>query len=56
MKTAGIDRIYVLEDEYRRSQAVAEHDWLIRIIHELREGTFTWRPDPHAWPDATDAS
>jgi DNA-binding PadR family transcriptional regulator len=56
METAGIDRIYVLEDDYRRSQAVAEHDWLIRIIHELREGTFTWRPDPRAWPDATDAS
>ena len=52
MLTAGIPRIYVLEDDYRRAQTVAEHDWLIRTISELRDGTFTWQSDPHADPGA----
>jgi hypothetical protein len=54
MHSAGIDRIYLLEEDYRRAQATAEHDWLTRIIDQLREGTFTWRPDPHPWPEAPD--
>lgn len=56
MKIADIERIYVLEDDYRRAQVVAERDWLTRIIDDLRDGAFTWRPDPHAWPDAPDTS
>ena len=44
--TAGIPRIYVLEEEYQRARATAEVDWLTRTIDELRSGSFTWRPDP----------
>jgi DNA-binding PadR family transcriptional regulator len=51
MDAAGIPRIYVLEDEYTRSQAVAEHDWLTATITQLRDGEFTWRTDPHDWDE-----
>lgn len=53
--SAGIPRIYVLEDEYQRSNAVGEKEWLTRTINELRDGSFTWQPDPHS-DDAADAS
>jgi DNA-binding PadR family transcriptional regulator len=46
MKTAGIDRIFVLEDEYRRSRLTAEHEWLTQIIDDLTSGAFTWDPVP----------
>jgi DNA-binding PadR family transcriptional regulator len=55
MQTAGVARIYLLEDDYRRAQATAEFDWLTRTIEQLREGTFTWDPDPNAWSGASDA-
>lgn len=67
MRAAGIPRIYVLEDDYRRAQAIAEHGWLTRTIGELRSngslGDVThvddgFAPHPphrskhHSWPSA----
>jgi len=45
--SAGIPRIYVLEDEYQRARASADEEWLTRTIDELRDGSFTWQVDPH---------
>jgi DNA-binding PadR family transcriptional regulator len=54
-ETAGIARIYVLEEEYERARATAEVDWLTGTIDELRNGSLTWRPDPHT-EDGTHAA
>lgn len=54
MQAAAVARIYLLEEDYRRSQTIAEHDWLTRIIDDLRGGSFSWHPDPQASPDTPD--
>ncbi|MFT4199890.1 PadR family transcriptional regulator [Gordonia sp. (in: high G+C Gram-positive bacteria)] len=43
----GLDRIFLIEEEYRRAMLTAEHEWLRETIAELRDGTFTWQPEPY---------
>jgi DNA-binding PadR family transcriptional regulator len=52
IEAAGISRIYVLEEEYQRARIVAEQEWLVATIGELRSGNFTWRVDPHREEDS----
>ncbi|WP_167477228.1 hypothetical protein [Nocardia arthritidis] len=38
----GIERIFLLEDEYQRAMLAAERDWLDTVIAELRSGALSW--------------
>ncbi|WP_225724619.1 MULTISPECIES: PadR family transcriptional regulator [unclassified Nocardia] len=38
----GIERIFLLEDEYQRAMLTAERDWLDTVIAELRSGALSW--------------
>lgn len=41
-KEEGIARIFLIEEEYRRTVLAAELDWLTEIIAQLRDRTFAW--------------
>lgn len=40
----GLHRVFVVEDEYRRSMLEAELGWVERLVAELRDGTLRWTP------------
>ncbi len=39
---AGLPRLFVLEEEYRKTLLEAELSWLRGVIADLREGRLTW--------------
>jgi DNA-binding PadR family transcriptional regulator len=39
---AGLPRLFLLEEEYRRTLLVAELEWVRGVIDDLREGRLTW--------------
>jgi DNA-binding PadR family transcriptional regulator len=39
---AGLPRLFMLEDEYRRTVVAAELKWLRSVIKDIREGRLTW--------------
>ncbi len=39
---AGLPRLFVLEEEYRKTVLEAELSWLRGVIDDLREGRLTW--------------
>jgi DNA-binding PadR family transcriptional regulator len=39
---AGLPRLFVLEEEYRKTLLEAELSWLRGVIDDLREGRLTW--------------
>lgn len=39
---AGVPRVFLLEEEYRRAILKAELAWLKRVIVDLRDGRLTW--------------
>jgi DNA-binding PadR family transcriptional regulator len=41
-----IPRFALLETEYQRAIAVAEAEWIDRIVDDLTTGTLTWKPGP----------
>ena len=40
--SAGLHRIYVVEEEYRLAMLAAEQGWLNSMIADLRDGGLTW--------------
>jgi DNA-binding PadR family transcriptional regulator len=42
----GIPRFALLETEYQRAIAVAEAEWIDRIVDDLTTGKLTWKPGP----------
>ncbi|MEZ0096105.1 PadR family transcriptional regulator [Streptacidiphilus sp. EB129] len=47
-KRQQVPRLFVIEADYAAAMAIAERDWCVRIVDEMREGTLTWpaRPEP----------
>ncbi|WP_432790498.1 PadR family transcriptional regulator [Brevibacterium sp. K11IcPPYGO002] len=42
----GLERVYVIEDEYRRAVLAAEREWIAALVHDLETGQLHWRlPD-----------
>jgi DNA-binding PadR family transcriptional regulator len=39
---AGLPRLFLLEEEYRKTMLEAEISWLRGVIEDLREGRLTW--------------
>ncbi|RKS06990.1 PadR family transcriptional regulator [Nocardiopsis sp. Huas11] len=39
----GVPRLFLVEDEYRRTMAESELRWVRELIADLREGRLTWR-------------
>lgn len=39
---AGLPRLFLVEDEYRRAVLRAELDWVRALVEDLRSGRFTW--------------
>lgn len=44
-KQQGVDRIFLIEDEYRLAQLESERGWIQRLIEEIRDGTLTVTQD-----------
>jgi DNA-binding PadR family transcriptional regulator len=54
----GLPRLFLLEDEYRKTMLQAELTWVRGVIDDLREGRLTWSEDwireiAAAFPEAT---
>ena len=41
-ETAGLPRVVLMDDEYRRAMVTAELAWLDGVIADLRNGSLTW--------------
>ena len=39
---AGLPRLFLLEEEYRKTMLEAELSWLRGVIEDLRDGRLTW--------------
>jgi len=37
----GVDRIFLIEDEYRLAQLEGERGWILKLIEEIKDGTLT---------------
>lgn len=44
-KQQGVDRLFLLEDEYRLAQLESERGWIQKLIGEIRDGTLTETSD-----------
>jgi DNA-binding PadR family transcriptional regulator len=44
-KQRGVDRIFLIEDEYRLAQLENEQEWIQKLIEDIREGTLTETSD-----------
>jgi DNA-binding PadR family transcriptional regulator len=44
-KQRGVDRIFLIEDEYRLAQLESEREWIQKLIEEIRDGTLTETTD-----------
>ena len=44
-KQRGVDRIFLIEDEYRLVQLECEREWIQKLIGEIRDGTLTETSD-----------
>ena len=44
-KQRGVDRIFLIEDEYRLAQLESERGWIQKLIGEIRDGTLTETSD-----------
>jgi DNA-binding PadR family transcriptional regulator len=42
---AGLPRLFLLEEEYRRAVLRAELAWIRRLIADLSEGRLSWNPE-----------
>jgi DNA-binding PadR family transcriptional regulator len=40
-KQGGVDRLFLIEDEYRLAQQISEHAWVEKLIREIKDGTLT---------------
>jgi DNA-binding PadR family transcriptional regulator len=40
-KQRGVDRIFLIEDEYRLAQLESEREWIQKLIGEIRDGILT---------------
>jgi DNA-binding PadR family transcriptional regulator len=45
VKQRGVDRIFLIEDEYRLVQLECEREWIQKLIGEIRDGTLTETSD-----------
>lgn len=42
----GLERVFVIEDEYRRTVLTAEREWIAALVRDLETGRLHWqRPD-----------
>jgi DNA-binding PadR family transcriptional regulator len=41
----GVDRLFLIEDEYRLAQQISERVWVEKLIGEIKDGTLTETPD-----------
>jgi DNA-binding PadR family transcriptional regulator len=41
----GVDRLFLIEDEYRLAQLESEHAWVDKLIQEIKDGTLTEASD-----------
>ena len=37
----GVDRIFLIEDEYRLAQQISERGWVEKLLEEIKDGTLT---------------
>ena len=44
-KQRGVDRIFLIEDEYRLAQLECERGWIQKLIGEIKDGTLTETSD-----------
>ena len=44
-KLQGVDRVFLIEDEYRLDQLESERRWIQQLIGEIRDGTLTVTSD-----------
>lgn len=44
-KQQGVDRIFLIEDEYRLAQLESERGWIQQLIEEIKDGTLTVTQD-----------
>jgi len=44
-KRQGVDRLFLIEDEYRLAQLESERGWIQQLIGEIRDGTLTVTSD-----------
>ena len=44
-KQRGVDRIFLIEDEYRLAQLESERGWIQKLIGEIKDGTLTETSD-----------
>jgi hypothetical protein len=42
VRSSGLPRLFLLEDEYRQSMLRAEIDWLSKVIADLRSKELSW--------------
>jgi hypothetical protein len=40
-KQRGVDRLFLIEDEYRLAQQISERAWVEKLIGEIKDGTLT---------------
>lgn len=38
----GLERVFVIEDEYRRAMLTAEHEWVAALVRDLETGRLSW--------------
>jgi DNA-binding PadR family transcriptional regulator len=41
----GVDRLFLIEEEYRLAQQISERAWVEKLIGEIKDGTLTETPD-----------
>jgi DNA-binding PadR family transcriptional regulator len=41
----GVDRLFLIEDEYRLAQQISERGWVEKLLEEIKNGTLTERSD-----------
>ncbi len=41
----GVDRLFLIEDEYRLAQQISERAWVEKFIGDIKDGTLTETPD-----------
>ncbi len=41
----GVDRLFLIEDEYRLAQQISERAWVEKLIGDIKDGTLTETPD-----------
>ncbi len=44
-KQRGVDRLFLIEDEYRLAQQISERAWVEKLIGDIKDGTLTETPD-----------